>query len=188
MYGDDMDRRQRKTREAIFKAFIALLSEKNFSQITVGEIIGRADVGRATFYAHFETKDFLLKDLCEELFCHIFDCINEGSDGHKHIFDCDAPDSVFLHLFQHLQKNDNNILELLSCQNNELFLQFFKNGLTKLIINQLSVFEARKSKELPEDFWINHLSSALVETVRWWIDNGMRESPETIAKYFFLAV
>ena len=51
-----MDRRQRKTREAIFAAFIALLSKKDFSQITVGEIIDKADVGRATFYSHFETK------------------------------------------------------------------------------------------------------------------------------------
>ena len=68
-----MDRRQRKTREAIFSAFISLLSQKDCSQITVGEIIEKADVGRATFYAHFPTKDFLLKELCEDLFCHIFD-------------------------------------------------------------------------------------------------------------------
>ncbi|MBQ8267307.1 MAG: TetR/AcrR family transcriptional regulator, partial [Clostridia bacterium] len=116
-----MDRRQRKTREAIFKAFTKLLAKKDFNNITVGEIIERADIGRATFYAHFETKDFLLKELCRELFCHIFDA-ESGEHNHRHIFDCDAPDSVFLHLFRHLQKNDNQILDLLSVENNELFL------------------------------------------------------------------
>ncbi len=60
MYGEKMDRRQRKSRERIFHAFIELLAKKHFNQITVGEIIERADVGRATFYAHFETKDFSL--------------------------------------------------------------------------------------------------------------------------------
>jgi len=183
-----MDRRQRKTREAIFSAFTDLLSKKEFNQITVGEIIEKADIGRATFYAHFETKDFLLKELCEELFCHIFDTINNRQREHKHIFDCDAPDSVFLHLFQHLQKNDNNILGLLSCQNNELFLQYFKNNLKKLVITQLPLFESKKSEKLPESFWINHVSSTFVETLKWWLANGRKESSETITEYFFLAI
>ena len=183
-----MDRRQRKTREAVFRAFTELLSEKNVSQITVGEIIERADIGRATFYAHFETKDFLLKELCEELFCHIFDGTEGHLHEHKHIFDCDAPDSAFLHLFQHLQKNDNNILDLLSCQNNELFLRYFKEGLSKLVESQLDLFAERKAEKLPRDFWINHISSTFVETLRWWLENKMQVPPEVITEYFLLAV
>ena len=183
-----MDRRQRKTREAIFTAFIELLSKKDFAQITVGEIINQADIGRATFYSHFETKDFLLKEMSEELFCHIFDAMNEEKANHRHIFDCNAPESVFLHLIQHIKKTENNILELLSSQNNELFLQYFKQNLGELVESQLTLFESRKSEKLPESFWINHITSTFVETIKWWIDNDMRESPETITEYFFLAV
>lgn len=179
-----MDRRQRKTREAIFRAFTELLSQKNFEHITVGEIIDSADIGRATFYAHFETKDFLLKELCEELFCHIFDAMNEKNE-HKHIFECEAPNSVFLHLFQHLQKNDNNILGLLSSANNELFLRYFKDNLVKLVESQLLLFKSEKSEKLPNDFWINHIATTFVETVRWWVSNGKKETPETITGYFF---
>ena len=101
-----MDRRQRKTREAIFNAFTELLSKKDFAQITVCEIIDKADIGRATFYSHFETKDYLLKEFCEELFCHVFDTANDEQTGHKHIFECSGSSSVFLHLFEHLQRND----------------------------------------------------------------------------------
>lgn len=183
-----MDRRQRKTREAIFSAFIGLLSKKNFNQITVGEIIERADVGRATFYSHFETKDFLLRELCRELFDHIFEADLGVDSAHEHIFDCDAQGSVFLHLLQHLRKNDNNILELFASENNELFLGYFKENLKKLVKQRMDLFEGRVSDGLPTDFKINHIASTFVETVRWWTSGGLKESPETITKYFFLAV
>ncbi len=183
-----MDRRQRKTREAIFRAFTGLLSEKDYMHITVGEIIERADVGRATFYSHFETKDYLLKEMCEELFCHIFDSMSDEHPDHRHIFDCDTHDSVFLHLFNHLSKNDNNILDLLACRNNELFLQYFKANLYNLIENQISTFSTDKNSRLPDDFRINHIAATFVETVRWWVKNGMKESPETITDYFYCAV
>ena len=180
----NMDRRQKKTREAIFNAFINLLSKKHYNQITVGEIIDKADVGRATFYAHFETKDFLLKEFCEELFCHIFDTAEECGEDHRHIFDCDAPSSLVLHLFSHIQRNDNHILDLLSCENNDLFLRYFKENLKMLIRNQPKIFENIKAKDLPDIYWINYVSSTFVETIKTWADNGMKEGPQDLTEYF----
>ena len=115
-----MDRRQKKTREAIFKAFTELLAKKNYNQIAVQDIIDSANVGRTTFYARFETKDYLLKDLCEELFGHIIDTAMGLPHGHYHYSCGSSTDSVFLHLLRHLQENDRNILELLSSENNEI--------------------------------------------------------------------
>lgn len=183
-----MDRRQRKTREAIFSAFTELLAQKNFNQITVSDIIEHADVGRATFYAHFETKDYLLKELCEELFCHIFDASNDSDHEHRHIFNCNAPDSVFKHLFEHLYKNDNQILELLSSENNELFLKYFKTNLLKLVENQLNIFSYQKVHNLPRDFYINHIAATFVETARWWIENKLQQTPQEITEYFLTVV
>ena len=183
-----MDRRQKKTREAIFNAFTYLLSRKHYNQITVGEIIEGANVGRATFYAHFETKDFLLKELCDELFCHIFDATESNANHHRHIFECNAPSSVILHLLQHLQKNDNNILGLLACESNELFLRYFKMNFKLLIQRYPLLFENKRADLLPDDYWINHISATFVETVKWWLDNKMEQSPEKLSEYFLALI
>ncbi len=183
-----MDRRQKKSREAIFNAFTSLLSEKNYNQISVQEIIDTADVGRTTFYAHFETKDYLLKDLCEELFGHIIDTAMGLPHGHYHYSCGNATDSVFLHLLRHLQENDRNILELLSSQNNDLFLRYFKSNLKKLIISQYAQKGLLKNSKLPEDYLVNHITSSFVETVSWWLSHDMKESPEQITEYFLKTI
>ena len=179
-----MDRRQRKSREAIFGAFTRLLEKQAYNQITVQDIIDEADVGRATFYAHFETKDYLLKDLCEELFGHIIDTAMGLPHGHYH-YSCDTTtDSVFLHLLRHLKENDRNILALLSSQNNEIFLQYFKTNLKKLVKTQFADTGKLKDSKLPEDFLVNHISVSFVEMVSWWISHGTKETPDELAEYF----
>lgn len=183
-----MDRRQKKTREAIFAAFTTLLSQKHYNQISVQDIIDEADIGRTTFYAHFETKDYLLKDLCEELFGHIIDTAMGLPHGHYHYSCGSKTDSVFLHLLRHLQENDRNILQLLSSQNNEIFLRYFKSNLKRLIVIQYAEKGLLKNSTLPEDYLVNHISSSFVETVDWWLSHQMKESPEEITALFLAVI
>lgn len=183
-----MDRRQKKTRAAIFRAFSGLLAKKNYSAITVQEIIDAADIGRTTFYAHFEAKDDLLKELCSELFDHIIKSAADSTHTHGLYSDDDAPESVFCHLFQHLAENDNNILGLLSCESNEIFLRYFKDSLGELVQSQLSEKEYDGRVQLPEGFLVNHISSSFVETVLWWIKNGLKQSPEEISVCFMAII
>ncbi len=167
-----MDRRQRKTRQAIFSAFTGLLSQKSYNKITIQEIIEHADVGRTTFYAHFQTKDDLLKALCEELFGHIVVSAMDTTHSHGLYSDSDAPASIFCHLLQHLQENDRNILALLSCESSELFLRYFKQSLA-LLISQHFLNDYPRHNNLPEDFLVNHISGSFVDMVLWRFNHQM---------------
>ena len=61
------DRRVRRTRALLQNALMSLMIEKGYESITVQDIIDRADVGRATFYAHFADKQSLLSSRLEDL-------------------------------------------------------------------------------------------------------------------------
>lgn len=179
-----MDRRQQKTRTAIFKAFTSLLSEKSYNNITVQDIIDRADVGRTTFYSHFETKDDLLRSLCEGLFDHIISSAVDSAHSHGLYSDGKPPASLFCHLLQHLQKNDRNILGLLSCESNELFLRYFRDSMNKLVREHLTVGDSGLASDVPMDFLINHITGSFVEMVLWWVRGNMHETPEELDRYF----
>ena len=97
-----MDRRIQKTRDAIFNAFSELLSEKRYSQITVQEIIDGANIGRSTFYAHFETKDQLIDALCKDIFEHIFSENLNSENTHDFSGTKDLTDKV-AHILYHLK-------------------------------------------------------------------------------------
>lgn len=61
-----VDRRVRKSQEAIKMAVIELMIEKDFDQITIQDISDRADVSRRTIYLHYTDKFDLLDKLIEE--------------------------------------------------------------------------------------------------------------------------
>lgn len=65
---EKLDPRIRRTRGYIEGAFRQLLEEKSFKSITVQEITERAEVNRATFYAHYEDKYALLHETLQVIF------------------------------------------------------------------------------------------------------------------------
>jgi AcrR family transcriptional regulator len=65
---NDSDRRVKRTRKVLQDAFLALMAEKSFQTISVQDIADRADVNRATFYAHFVDKYALLDHVVGEWF------------------------------------------------------------------------------------------------------------------------
>ena len=176
-----MDRRQQKTRKAIFAAFNELLTQKKYNKIMVQEIIDKADVGRTTFYAHFPTKDDLLREMCTTLFNHVFSDVLEMEKTHDFSAATDRSETMITHILYHLRDNRKNILGVLSCESGELFLQFFKQYLNNLFERNMSVNNCGK---LPKDFIINHISGSFINMVQWWIKGRLKQSPEELARYF----
>lgn len=179
-----MDRRQQKTRKAIFQAFNRLLERKHFNNITVQEILDEADIGRSTFYSHFETKDALLKEMCTEIFDHIFSHELHSETSHDFSSSDHGLQEKITHLLYHLKDNKGNVLGVLSGESGELFMRYFKEYL-------LTMFEQYPDcirRDVPRDFALNHLVGSLSEAVKWWIGSRMELPPEEVAGYYLMLI
>ena len=179
-----MDRRQQKTRSAIYEAFLELLEEKSYAKITVQEIIDRANVGRSTFYAHFETKDSLLDDLCSGICRHVFSDRLHTEKTHDFTDrEYDFAGQV-THILYHLQDHRTEIRRLLSGESGELFLNSLKACLPALFVPLIRT----AGSDIPESYLQNFLTGSFADTVKWWADRGMEDSPETVAGYYVSVV
>ncbi len=175
-----MDRRQQKTRQAVFRAFTNLLERKSYSNISVQEIIDGANIGRSTFYAHFETKDDLLKSLCEEIFHHVFSDNLKKETTHDFSACHDDIKSEITHILYHIQGSKKYIKSILSCESGYIFMEYFKEYLCKVFDNKLRMQELK----IPFEYILNHIVCDFTETVRWWMKNE-KYSPEDISSFFF---
>jgi len=175
-----MDRRQRKTREAIFAAFNGLLRSNRYADITVQQIIDTADIGRSTFYAHFGTKDDLLKAMCTDIFDHVF---AEGlSSEESHDFSHNSSDLIsrLTHVFHHLKDNEQNISGILSCDSGELFMRYFREYMVQLFSKLVNVTRVAA----PPDYVLNQLAGSFADTVKWWFGSRTRYTPEETTLFY----
>ena len=174
-----MDRRQKKTREAVFRALEQLLEKKKYEHITVQDIIDRADIGRSTFYANFETKDALLDEMCADIFHHIFP--DEPQPEPQGGADIAFIRGKLVHLLSHLKISGKLFTPILRSDSREIFLRSFRSYLAGMFGSF-----AVSPPDVPREYVINNCVCCFAETVVWWLCQRPEYSPEqTVA--FFLA-
>ena len=177
-----MDRRQKKTRNAIFKAFEKLLEKKTYSSLTVQDIIDEADIGRSTFYAHFETKDELLKAMCTDIFGHVFSEDIMTEEHHDFSVRHGFQDRL-THILCHLQENQQSIKGIFSGECGEIFMRYFKEYLFLMFDRHLS-----EDSEVPREYRLDHAVSSFAETVRWWLKEHSKYTPEEVSGFYISCV
>src|SRR5690348_6733672 len=67
MKTEKQDRRSERTRRLLGEALISLMLERRYADLTVQDILDRANIGRSTFYAHYWDKDDLLASTMEQM-------------------------------------------------------------------------------------------------------------------------
>lgn len=178
------DRRVQKTRKLLQDALVGLIEEKGYESITVQEILDRANVGRSTFYAHFQYKDELLLscfDDIRELFEQLNKRVLEARKNSRNIDNAD----LTLNLFQFAKRNHRFFKALLGKRSNGVFNKHFYDYLFALIHEHLKLPMRREERDsLQSEIMAHYIVSAFIGILVWWVDNDMPCTVEEIDTLF----
>lgn len=159
-----MDRRVKKTRAAIFTAFLELLSKKKLESITIGEIADLADINRVTVYQHFTDK----YDLLEK-------CTLEYIDNM--LAACGTKDEleVVAESFQYMKDNKEIFQLLLNNNSSNILHQSLKDEFRNR-------FPLHSELNVPESLYGNMKTEIIISAItgmfEWWIDGSDSYSVE----------
>ena len=177
MSTESMDRRVRKTRRQLRECLISLLKEKKVQDITVRELTDMADLNRGTFYLHY--KDVF--DLLEKTETELQDEFNQLVLKHDAVDLKQRPAVIFNEIYTLVYENAD-LIEILLGENGDLN---FVNRLKKLIREKclkdwMEVF--RTGNPAVFDAFFSYIASGCVGLVQYWLQTGLKETPEQMAK------
>lgn len=111
-----MDRRKRKSRQAILAACIKLSKDKEFQQVSIHEIVEQADLNRGTFYLHFVDKTDMMKSFEQEMLEKI-----------EQVLINNIPEDLSFEVF--MQSRYDTIVQIIRCyEENKELLRFILNA------------------------------------------------------------
>jgi AcrR family transcriptional regulator len=179
-----LDRRVQKTRKLLQDALIDLISEKGLEAVTIQEILDRANVGRSTFYTHFQDKYELLHSSFEE-FNKLFEFGKGGLlAGNKNFKDTNNSDFI-LEMFQFVGRNHRLIKALIGTQGIAVFNHPFYDYIFGYIHETLkSIMALEKRTPLQTEMAAHYLTSAFIGVMRSWVEKDMPCTAEEMDKLF----
>lgn len=156
-------------KERVADALIELLAEKPYADISVSEIVDRADVGRATYYRHFTSKD--------EVIIYKFRVIFERE------IDVDIDiETPFIHRTpDSLRRLFSNYLENLAASR-DVFETVYAAGLDYLLFMYMyrQTLVGTEDVELVDRYRIALHSASIFAVVDQWITSGFAQSPDEL--------
>lgn len=184
--GKRQDRRVGKTRGAIQSAFQSLLLEQSYASITVQDILDRADVGRSTFYAHFDGKGDLLRQLVDSICDH---ALNPTTPEHHHDFvGRNEPEAIVEHMLCHLHERESGVCALLTGDAASMFTDYLRGELAKRADTVVEVRPGTPAEGMDRAFLVNHIAGSFVELVIWWARGGFAASAHELAQSYLAAI
>ncbi len=167
-----VDRRVQRTRALLQDALIGLMMEKGYEAATVQDIIDRANVGRATFYAHFADKETLLSSRLEDLRNLLLARQRE------------APTLGFsLAMLEHAYSHLRLYQAIIGRDSGAFVVQRIHRTIAELATKDVQALGFRGTVE-ERTLAAEYIAGAFMAVLTWWLDRGAKQSAVEVDKMF----
>lgn len=152
------DRRVLKTKAALRDAMLDLMAARGWDQMTIQEICDRANVGRSTFYVHYQSKDELLSEGLNDLRDMIAAQTAEAqhADGH-----------FLAGLLEHMAQQRDVFRAAIGRRGGQGVARRFRQMVCQLVEIEL---KRRAHPEAAHPWVARFVAGGVVEAMAWWVD------------------
>lgn len=171
---EKIDRRVRRSRRMLADALLSLVTQKQFSEISIQDITDEADMNRSTFYLHFQNKEELL---LHALMTRFDDLVSQFGEISQDRTLWDAPE-LDLWVFEHVAAHAQMYKALLEDPNLGLVIH--------TIVDYIAAFNERtilaslppgQSPSFPAAVLSQHIAGSLYALIHWWLRHDMPYTP-----------
>lgn len=203
------DLRVRRTQKWLREALIALVEERGFDALTVGEIAERAMVSRTAFYRHYQDK----YDLVEKIFADTVTAVMQEFeplrrsiierlaakhpvDPWREVFEL-APEArvtpePWVKIFDHFAHYERLYRALLGKRGSSWFATSMRTFIADLLRTRLQELadaihqqRAAQKRVFVNGLLATMISAQLIESITWWLEQERPYSSRQIALYAY---
>ncbi|HEY4216804.1 MAG TPA: TetR/AcrR family transcriptional regulator [Gemmatimonadaceae bacterium] len=166
---ESTDPRVQRSVQALGNAFVELIQEREFASITVQEILDRAGVGRATFYAHYRNKQDVLYSSYEGMFAMFERLLDQTASRGPRL----VPVAEYL---SHLGAMTKFIDSLRDAGQLDEIWSLGVDFVARMIEKRIAPVP-NATPAIPPSLAARMLAGALMEMARWWYDHQATSTP-----------
>jgi AcrR family transcriptional regulator len=168
------DRRVERTRDVLLDSLLALMIERGYERLTIQNLLDRAGVGRATFYAHFESKDELLACSVGRLREWLVQAWQDHP-GQRLGFT--------LPFFQHLA-SARRMFQMTIARESEVNVERHIRRMLRELVQHDLASSRPGAGQSAVDLATQYVVGALWSTIVWWMESAAPLPPEQINALF----
>jgi AcrR family transcriptional regulator len=175
-----LDRRIQRTRQLLREALFELIIERGYEKIAIADITERANIGRTTFYLHYQEKEDLLKASVKTLMRELqLDVEPSAEEICPYHIRC-------IRIFQHVAQRQSLYQALLSetgpVNIGNLMRAYFAELFQRYTLEPL---KSGNFSSLRNELIAAHAAGSLFGLISWWLNHEVSPSAEKMGAVYF---